>query len=126
MICRQPAEAVAFNLQRTIKSRAHVLERYRRCQIYDLLRVEMALEFVEDVVGDVDRAERHLLRITERCAFGQGEQRILLILAERRELLFADSDSAATGSVDVDSENTADYLRRAQAHHPLQRWRRDL
>jgi hypothetical protein len=113
MIRRQPAETIALDLQRTIESRAHVFECDRRRQIDDLLRVEMAFELVEDVVRDVDRAERHLLCITERCAFGRGEQRIFLILPERRELLFADSDSAATGSVDVYSKDATDHLRRA-------------
>src|SRR5271157_4250580 len=62
----QSAETVGFNLKRTIESRAHVLERDSRGQIDDLLGVEVAVEFVEDFVGNVDRAERHLLGIAER------------------------------------------------------------
>ena len=54
MMRRQPAEPVGFDLQRTIESRAHILERDSRGQIDNLLSVEMALQFVEDVVGHVD------------------------------------------------------------------------
>ena len=61
MMCGQAAKAVAFDLQGTIKSRAHVLERDSRGEIDDLLGIEMPLEVLEDVVGNVDRAERHLL-----------------------------------------------------------------
>jgi hypothetical protein len=80
MMRGQHAETVALDLQRTIESRAHVLERDSRRQIDDLLGVEMALEFVEDIVGNIDRAERHFLGIAERGALGGREQRILGIL----------------------------------------------
>jgi hypothetical protein len=125
MIRRQPTKTVALDLQRAIESRAHVLEGDGRRQIDDLLGVEVALELVEYFVGNVDRAERHLLRVAERGALGGSEQRIFLILSQRGEFLFADSDFAATGSVDVDSEKAADHLRRAHTDHPLQRGRRD-
>jgi hypothetical protein len=39
----QPANPVAFDLKRTIESRAHILHRYGRCEIDDLLGVEVAL-----------------------------------------------------------------------------------
>ena len=52
----QSAEAVALDLQRTIESRAHIFERDSRGQIDDLLRIEMPLEFLEDIVGNVNRA----------------------------------------------------------------------
>ena len=52
----QSAKPVALDLQRTIESRAHILERDSRGQIDDLLSIEMALEFLEDLVGNVDRA----------------------------------------------------------------------
>ena len=61
VVCGQPAKAVALDLQRTIESRAHVFERDSRGQIDDLLRIEMPLELLEDIVGNVNRAERHLL-----------------------------------------------------------------
>jgi len=125
-MCRQPAKAVAFDLQRTIEARAHVLERDCRGQIDDLLCIEMPFEFLEDVVGNVNRAERHLLRVAQRDALGRREQRILGILRKCRELLFAKSGPAATGSVDVYSKDAADHLRGAQTHHPLQGLRRDL
>ena len=60
---RQPAKAVALDLQRTIESRAHILERDSSSQIDDLLRIEMPLEFLEDIVGNVDRGQRHLFRV---------------------------------------------------------------
>ena len=126
VMCRETAKAVAFDLQGTIKSRAHVLERDSRGQIDDLLCIEMALEVLEDVVWNVNRAERHLLGIAQRGALDRREQRILGILRERGELLFAKSDSAATGSVDVYSKDAADHLRCAQAYHALQGRRRDL
>ena len=40
---RQPAYPVAFDLQRTVESRPHVLECDGRSQIDDLLGVEVAL-----------------------------------------------------------------------------------
>jgi hypothetical protein len=126
MIRRQSAKAVAFDLQGTIEARAHVLERDSRGQIDDLLRIEVPLELVEDIVGNVNRAERHLLRIAQRGAFCRREQRILGILRKCRELLFAKSDSAATGSVDVYSKDAADHLRSAQTDHPLEGLRGDL
>lgn len=126
MMLGQPAETVALDLQRTIESRTHVLERDRRRQIDDLLRVEMALEFVEDIVGDVNRGLRHFLGIAERGALGGREQRIFLAVRNCGEFLFADSELAATGSVDVYSENAADHLRRAETDHPLQGLRGDL
>ena len=89
MIRRQSAKAVAFDLQGTIEARAHVLERDSCGQIDDLLRIEMPRELVEDIVGNVNRAERHLLCIAQRGALGRREQRILSILRERGELLFA-------------------------------------
>ena len=122
----QPAKAVALDLQGTIEARAHVLERDSCGQIDDLLGIEMALEFFEDVVGNVNRAERHLLRIAQRGALGGREQRILGILRERGELFFAKSDSAATGSVDVYSKNAADHLRCAQTDHALECLRGDF
>ena len=118
---RKSTETVALDLQRTIESRAHILERDRRSQIDNLLSVEMALEFVEDFVGHVNRAERHLLCVSERGAFGGREQRIFGGVRERGEFIVADSKLAATGSVDVYSEDAADHLRGAQANHPLQR-----
>lgn len=80
----QPAKAVALDLQRTIEARAHVLERDSRGQIDDLLRIEIALEVLEDVVGNVNRAERHFLCVAQRGALGRREQRILRILRECR------------------------------------------
>jgi len=65
MMCWQSAKVIAFNLQRAIEARAHVLERDSRGQIDDLLRIEMPFELVEDVVGDVNRTERHLLCIAQ-------------------------------------------------------------
>jgi hypothetical protein len=126
MMRGQPAETVALDLQRTIESRAHILERDSRRQIHDLLGVEMAFEFVEDVVGNVNRGLRHLLGIAERGALGGREQRIFGVLCERGEFLVAYAKLAATGSVDVDSENAADHLRGAQTDHPLQGLRCDL
>ena len=54
MMRGQPAETVALDLKRTIEPRAHVLQRDGRRQIDDLLGVEVALEFVEDFVGNVN------------------------------------------------------------------------
>ena len=79
----------------------------------------MALEFVEDLVGHVNRAKRHLLCIAERGAFGGREQRIFGGVRERGKFVVADSKLAATGSVDVYSEDAADHLRGAQANHPF-------
>src|SRR5258707_15605619 len=121
---RQPAKAVALDLQRTIESRAHILERDSSSQIDDLLRIEMPLDFLEDIVGNIDRGQRHLLCIAKRGALGRREQRILRILRECGEFLFAKSNPAATGSVDVDSENAANDLRGTQTHHALQSRRR--
>ena len=81
----------------------------------------MALEFVEDLVGHVNRAERHFFCVAERGAFGGREQRILGGVRERCEFVVADAKLAATGSVDVYSEDAADHLRGAQANHSLQR-----
>jgi len=86
----------------------------------------MALEFVEDLVGHVNRAKRHLLCIAERGALGRSEQRIFGGVGERGEFVVADSKLAATGSIDVYSEDAADHLRGAQANHPLQRRRGDF
>ena len=126
MVCWQAAKVVALALQRTIEARAHVLERDSRGQIDDLLRIEVPLEFLEDVVGNVNRAKRHLLGIAEGGALGWCEQRILSILRERGELLFAKSDSAATGSVDVYSKDATDHLRCAQTDHALECLRGDF
>ena len=126
MIRGQSAKVVALNLQRTIEARAHVLERDSRGQIHDLLCIEMPFEVLEDVVGNVNRAERHLFSVAQSGALGRREQRILGILRKCREFLFADSDSAATGSIDVYSENAADHLRSAQTDHALQGRRRNL
>ena len=79
-MCRQPAETVALHLQGAIESRAHILERDSRSQIDDLLGVEMALEFLEYLVGNVNRGQRHLLGVAERRALGRREQRILGVL----------------------------------------------
>ena len=54
MMRRQPAYSVTLDLQRPIESRAHILHRYGRGQIDDLLGVEMALELFENLVGNVD------------------------------------------------------------------------
>ncbi|MGH7842776.1 MAG: hypothetical protein ACREQD_03755 [Candidatus Binataceae bacterium] len=126
MMRGQRAESVGFDLKGAIESCAHVLERDRRRQIDDLLAVEVALDFREDLIGNLDGTSSHLLGIAECSAFGGGEQRILRVLSERAELLCADSKMAAAGSIDVDSEDAADHLRRAQTDHPLQRRQRDL
>ena len=89
----EPAETIALDLKRAIESRPHILERDSRGQIDDLLCIEMPLEFVEDLVGNIDRGQRHLLCIAERGALGWREQWILGVLRECRELLFAKSDS---------------------------------
>ena len=73
MIHRQPAKTVALDLQRTIESSAHILERNSRGQIHDLLRIEMALEVLENIVGNIDRSQRHLFCIAERSALGRRE-----------------------------------------------------
>ncbi|MGC2758983.1 MAG: hypothetical protein WA217_20760 [Candidatus Binatus sp.] len=122
----QSTEAIAFDLQRTIESRAHILERDSRSQVHDLLRIEMALEFLENLIGNVHRLQRHLLCVAQRGALCRTEQRILSVLRQCGELLFAKSASAATGSVDVYSKDAADHLRRAQANHPLERLRGNL
>lgn len=122
----QPAETAALYLKRTTKARAHVFERDGRSQIDDLLGVEVALEFVEDLVGNVDGGERHLFGVAERGALGGREQRILGGILKGGEFFVAYSEPAATGSVDVYSENAADHLGGAQTHHPLQRFRCDL
>jgi hypothetical protein len=70
---RESAETVALNLKGTIESRAHILERYGRGQVDDLLGVEMALELFEDLVRNVHRSQRHLLCIAERGALGGSE-----------------------------------------------------
>jgi len=126
MVRRQSAEAVALDLKRTIESRAHILERNGRGQIDNLFGVEMAFEFVEDLVGNVDRGQRHLLGVAQRGALGRREQRILQVVRECGELLFAQSGRAATGSIDVYSENAADHLCGAQTDHALQRLGSDL
>ena len=77
MMSRQPAEAVALDQQRSIESRPHILERDNRGQIDDLLSIEMTLEFLEHIVGHVDRGQRHFLRVSQRGALGRREQRIL-------------------------------------------------
>ena len=125
-MCWQSAKVIAFNLQRAIESRAHVLECDSCSQIDDLLRIEMPFELVEDFVGNVNRAERHLLSVAQSDALGRREQRVLGILRERGKLLFAKSDSAATGSVDVYSKDAADHLRGAQTNHALKGWRGDF
>lgn len=63
MMRRQSAQPVAFDLERTVESRAHVLERDDRSQIDDLLGVEVAPQFLEHLIGNVDGAERHFLGI---------------------------------------------------------------
>jgi hypothetical protein len=73
MIHRQPAKTVALDLKRTIESRTHILERDGRGQVHDLLRIEMTLEFLENIVGNIDRGQRHLLCIAERGALGWRE-----------------------------------------------------
>jgi hypothetical protein len=73
MMRGQPAETVALDLQRTIESRAHILERDSRGQVNDLLGVEMPLHFLEDIIGNIDRRERHLFCIAERGALGGRE-----------------------------------------------------
>ena len=80
MVRRQSTEAIALDLKRTIESCAHVFQRDRRRQVNDLLRIEMALEVLEDFVGNVDRRQRHLLCIAERGALSRREQRILGVL----------------------------------------------
>jgi hypothetical protein len=126
VVSGQSTEAIALDLQRTIESRAHILERDSRGQVHDLLRIEMALEFLEDLVGNVDRSQRHLLCIAERGPFRRREQRILGVIRERGKLLFAKSDSAATGSVNVYSKDAADHLRGTQTNHPLECLRGNL
>ena len=73
MMRRQPAYPVAFDLQRTIESRAHVFERDSRSQIDDLLGVEMALQLLENMVGNIDGAKRHFLRIAQCGALRRCE-----------------------------------------------------
>ncbi len=51
---RQSAYPVAFDLKGTIESRAHILHRHGRGQIDNLLSVEVALQFLEHVVWNVD------------------------------------------------------------------------
>ena len=125
-MCRESTETVALDLQRTIESSAHILERDSRGQVDDLLRIKMALEVLEDFVGNIDRRERHLFCIAERGALRRREQRILGVLRERGQLLITKSDSAATGSVDVYSKDAADHLRGAKTNHALEGWRGDL
>jgi len=117
---RQSAEAFGFDLKCTIESRAHILERDGRGQVHDLLGVEVALEFVEDLVGNIDGAKRHFFGVAERGALRRREQRIFLVVGECGEFLFAYSKLAATGSVDVYSEDAADHLRGAQTDHAFQ------
>ena len=117
---RQTAYPVAFDLECTIESRAHVLERDGRSQIDDLLGVEVALQLLEHLVGNVDRAKRHFLGVAQRGTLRRREQRILLVVSDRRQFLLAYFQRAATGSIDIDSENATDHLCRAQTDQALQ------
>ncbi|MDO8433549.1 MAG: hypothetical protein Q7S58_14180 [Candidatus Binatus sp.] len=116
----QVAEAVAFDLQRAIEPRPHIFHRDGRRQIDDLLCIEVALQFLEHLIGNVHRAERHFLRVAQRRALSRREERILDVVADRGDFFVADSSRAATGSIDVDSEHAADHLRRTQTDEPLQ------
>ena len=120
MMRGQHAESVGLDLERAIEAGAHVLHRDGRGQIDDLLGVEPALEFLEDVVRNVDRRLGHFLDVAQRGALGGREQGVLDVVGNRRKLLFTDSYRAAAGSIDIDSENAADQLRRAQTHQPFQ------
>jgi len=54
MMRRQAAYPVALDLQGAIESRAHILHRDSRGQIDDLLGVEVAPQFLEHLVGNID------------------------------------------------------------------------
>src|SRR5260370_27657297 len=69
MICRQSAKTIAFDQQRTVHPRAHVLERDGRAELYDLAIVEMALDFDEHRVRDIDRGLAHFLSEKQRRSF---------------------------------------------------------
>jgi hypothetical protein len=73
MMRGQPAKPIAFDLQCTIESRAHVLKRDGRREIDNLLCVEVARQFLENFVGNVDRAKRHLFGIAESRALRRRE-----------------------------------------------------
>ena len=73
MMCGQAAQAVAFDLQCAIESRPHVLERDGRSQIDDLLRVEVARQFLENVVRHIDGAKRHFLGVAQGRALRRRE-----------------------------------------------------
>jgi len=82
MMRRQSAYRVAFDLKRTIESRAHILHRYGHGQIDDLLGVEVTPQLRENLVGNVDRAERHFLGIAERGALGRRKKWILHVVGD--------------------------------------------
>jgi len=80
----------------------------------------VALQLLEHLVGNVDRAKRHFLGVAQRGTLRRREQRILLVVRDCSELLFAYFQRAATGSIDIDSENATDHLGRAQTNQALQ------
>jgi hypothetical protein len=122
MISGQGAKAVALDLERAIEARAVILKgNFGRQRDY-LLIVEVPFQILEDFIGNVDRRLRHFLCESERGAFAWREKRILLVFFDRRDFIQADTCIAAAGSVDIHSEGTADQLRRAQAHQPLDRF----
>ena len=82
MMRRQPTYRVAFDLKRTNESRAHILHRYGCGQIDDLLGVEVTPQLRENLVGNIDRAERHFLGIPERGALGRRKKWILHVVGD--------------------------------------------
>ena len=115
MISRKLTQAIALDFERMVEAGTKVLEYDHRGQLYDLLRVERALQRIKDGIGNVDWRARHLLSVSQGCLVTFCEMAAALECAKFRELLFGESFLSADGRVDVDSERTANHLGGAKA-----------
>ena len=119
MIRRKLAQPITGDLKCAIEPRAHILQRDHRSQLDDRLLIEVTAHIFENLVGHGDAALAHRLGHAQRGLFSIGEQRTGFEIFQRGDFLEADSVRSANGRVDVNSKRTADDLRGAYRHQPL-------
>ncbi len=118
-IQRQSAEAVALDLKSPVEARVQILQRDCRRQVHQCSIVEMTPQFGEGLVGHFDRRSRHLFRVSDRGAFGGGEERILVVGVQSGEHFLGHAEPHHDRGTDVDTETATDQLSGAEARQIL-------
>jgi hypothetical protein len=99
-------EALRFNEKRVVELAEEVLIRDRERQLDELLRGVMRGEPREEIIADVLRAQRDLVRVLERQLLALVVPLARLVVVDLDELLVVDPVVSADRRIQVRSEGT--------------------